>query len=163
VTQASLSLEPVALETERVKLSDFNLLIVKSIELFEASATDVEMQHLGSGNRKIELGNVGIRCRHCAQLGVLTIGSVSYTNNLTTLPHNMYTMVARHLLESCSNVREDLKHQLLQAKKSSTSQSLRKGALGLPAYLRLLIELYGLTDDGKREGVRRKSVGGDRK
>jgi hypothetical protein len=161
VTQASLSLEPVALEKERVKLSDFNRLIVKSIELFEASTTDVEMQHLGNGYRKIELGNVGIRCRHCAQLGVLTIGSISYTNDLKHLPHNMYTMVVRHLLESCHNVREHLKHQLLQAKTSSTSQSMRKGALGLPAYLRLLIDHYDLTDDGRREGVRRKSVGGD--
>jgi hypothetical protein len=51
----SLSLEPVALEKARVKLSDFNQLTVKSIELFEASATDVEMQHLGNGHRKIEL------------------------------------------------------------------------------------------------------------
>lgn len=161
VTQASLSLEPVALESERDKLSDFNRLIVKSIELFEASAIDVEMQHLGNGYRKIEVGNVGIRCRHCAQLGVLTIGSIAYTNELKHLPHNMYTMVVRHLLESCRSVREDLKHQLLQAKPSSTSQSLRKGALGLPAYLRLLIDHYDLTDDGKREGIRRKSVLGD--
>jgi hypothetical protein len=161
VTQASLSLEPVALESERDKLSDFNRLIVKSIELFEASAIDVEMQHLGNGYRKIEVGNVGIRCRHCAQLGVLTIGSIAYTNELKHLPHNMYTMVVRHLLESCQNVREDLKHQLRQAKTSSTSQSLRKGALGLPAYLRLLIDHYGLTDVGKREGIRRKSVEGN--
>lgn len=156
VTQAALSLRPEALQADRDKLSDFNKLITESIELFEASSTDVATQRIGNGRRAIELGNVGLRCRHCAELGVMTIGSIAYTNELKPLPHNMYTMVKRHLLETCKNVSEELRSTLLIAKKSSTSQSMTRGRIGLPAYLRTLITHFGLTDDGKKDGVRRR-------
>jgi hypothetical protein len=156
VTQAALSLRPEVLQADRDKLSDFNKLITESIELFEASKTDVETQKIGNGRRNIELGNVGIRCRHCAELGVMTIGSIAYTNDLQPLPNNMFTMVKRHLLETCQNVSKELRSTLLDAKKFSTSQSMSKGRIGLPAYLRTLITHFDLTDEGKKEGVRRR-------
>ena len=45
-------------------LSDYQVLVRKNIELFEAVHHDVESNAQGR-NRPIVLGQVGIRCRHC--------------------------------------------------------------------------------------------------
>ena len=158
VTQLSLSLQPEVLRDEFAKLSDFNKLILGSMEFFEASESDVDKQVAGNGRRNIEVGNIGIRCKECVQTGVLTVGSISYTNDLKTLPHNMYVMTKRHLLGNCPNVVPTLRFELERSKKCSTSQSMTKGALGLPSYLRRLIASYELTDDGKANGVRRQTL-----
>ena len=158
VTKSSLSLRPDAFHNEYLKLSDFSQIITDSIELFAATESDVEKQAVGNGRRKIEVGNIGIRCRHCARVGVLTVGSISYPNDLKTVPHNMYSMAKRHLMGNCHNVSYDLQQRLQLSKQCSTSQSMQKGAIGLPAYVRILIGYLDLTDDGKTKGVHQKKT-----
>jgi hypothetical protein len=158
ITQSDLCLQPEVLSDEFAKLSDFNRLILGSMEFFEASESDVIKQMVGNGRRSIEFGNVGIRCKSCVQVGVLTVGSISYTNDLKTMPHNLYVMTKRHLLGNCPNVIPSLRSDLKRSKKCSTSQSMKKGAVGLPTYLRLLNTCYELTDDGKANGVRRRKL-----
>jgi hypothetical protein len=75
----------VLLQADHNKLSDFNKLITESIELVEASKTDVETHKIGKGQRNIELENVGISCCHCTALDVMMIGSISYSNDLKPL------------------------------------------------------------------------------
>lgn len=153
VTKSSLSLRPDAFHNDYLKLSDFSQIIADSIELFAATEADVERQVVGNGRRKIEVGNIGIRCRQCAKNGVLTVGSISYPNDLKTFPHNMYSMTKRHLMGNCQSVSYDLQQRLQLSKQCSTSQSMQKGAIGLPAYVRILTGYLDLTDDGKTEGV----------
>lgn len=142
------------MEVARLKLSNFNKLVLECIELFEASQSDVNVQVTANGKRHISVGNVGIRCVHCARNDTLPVGSTTYTSDLKTLPHAMYVMVQRHLLATCAHIDDDMKRQLRETKKNSTSQSMTKGNIGLPAYLRLLAEKCGLTDDDKKLGVR---------
>lgn len=155
VTEATLSLLPPEYRTAAGQLSDFNQLVTSCIELFEATKSDCEKQNVGNGRRKVSVGNLGIRCRHCAKQGVMTIGSTAYTSDLKTIPHNIYVMVQRHLFQTCKSVSKHLKTELETTKKDSTSQSVKKGGLGLPTYLRMLNDHFKLTDDGKRDGVRR--------
>ena len=149
---SSLTLRPDALSEEAKKLSNFNQMLVSSIDLFEADDLDVERQHRGGGKRSIRVDDVGIRCRHCRASP--TSGSVHYPKNLKTLPHNVYVIADRHLIGgSCTKVATDYRGELRIAKKRTTSESLRKGGLGLPTYLGLVCDHYGLEDS---EGVRRR-------
>lgn len=154
VPKSGISLLPDCLKLSSSKLSDLSHLLVSgSIELFEATDADLEVQNGGSGNRNIEVGNIGIRCVHCSNGGVMRTGSVSYPNNLQTLPHNVYNMVHRHLLNSCQAITSDIRYRIVRAKLESTSQSVRRGGLGLPAYLKMVYAYYDLTDGGLKEGI----------
>jgi hypothetical protein len=59
---------------------------------------------------------------------------------------------ARHV---CAHISVEIKQELSAAKRNSTSQSMKKGNIGLLAYLRLLADVHGLTDVGKKLGIRR--------
>jgi hypothetical protein len=156
VSQTIVSLRPPALETERILLSDFNWLVTEALELFEATESDVAKQIVGSGRRRIVVGNVGIRCVHCARAGVLACASIAYTYSLKTLPHNMGGMVTRHLLKSCQHMDPTLRLRMCQVRKTTARESMSKGRIGLPAYLRLLVTKFDLTDNGESNGVWRQ-------
>jgi hypothetical protein len=159
VSQTIVSMRPPALETQRILLSDFNRLVTEALELFEATESDMAKQIVGSGRRRIEAGNVGIRCVHCARAGVLTSGSIAYTYSLKTLAHNMGGMVTRHLLKSCQNMDPTLRHRMCQVRKTTLRESMSKGRIGLPAYMHLLATEFDLTDYGERNGVWRRHDG----
>lgn len=155
VTETSISLAPKSLMAERARLSEFNFCLTASLELFEASNADVEKQLIGNGRRHILLGNVGIRCSFCAMSHTMSTGAITYPHHLKPLPHNCYVMVQRHLLGNCTAIPDSIRKRLVETKKSSINHSMKKNALGLPFYLNMIIEKFKLTDDGKRNGIRR--------
>jgi hypothetical protein len=61
--------QPVLLYSPKDKnrLTDYQILVRKQIELFEAVQEDVDTTPQGRV-RRVVLGQVGIRCRHCASL-----------------------------------------------------------------------------------------------
>jgi hypothetical protein len=61
--------QPVMLysSSDNNRLSDYQILVRKQIELFEALQEDVDTVTQGRV-RRVVLGQVGIRCRHCALL-----------------------------------------------------------------------------------------------
>jgi hypothetical protein len=63
--------QPVCLarSVDKYKLSDHQTLLRQQIEAFQATQDDV-MTHTRGRNKPILLGQVGIRCRHCAHLPV---------------------------------------------------------------------------------------------
>lgn len=65
----TLTLRPICLQFERERLSDFNLLVTDSIELVELTAAGMEQMRRSGRQRKPATGNVGIRCRYCAEQG----------------------------------------------------------------------------------------------
>lgn len=151
---ASVSLRPLCLEAKRNLLSDFNVLVTESIELIEVSTDDVEKLQLGNRRKHHpRIGDVGIRCVYCAAKGIQPTGSNIYPQSLKTLPHNMYNMVVRHLMESCKNIPCSTQKRLINDKKKTTSQSMEKERIGLPVYLKLLTSEYGLADRGSNEGI----------
>lgn len=58
---------PLALETDRATLSEYQCLIREQIDLFAAKQADIDCSAQGR-NRPIVIDQVGIRCRHCASL-----------------------------------------------------------------------------------------------
>ena len=156
VTQEKFSLKPTLL-TERISiLSSFNQLVTKSIELFEAAENDVERQNRGCGKRRIQVGDVGIRCKYCANSNKMTSGSIHYASNLKLLHANIYVMADRHLLKNCPSIDADQREEMRTTKKSTTRESMSAGRIGLPVYLKDVIAHFSLTDNGATDGVRRQ-------
>lgn len=64
-------------------LSDYQCLLRQQIEVFEAGPDDVNASAQGRNN-PILLGQVGIRCRHCAAYKVKARGSVYYSRTIVS-------------------------------------------------------------------------------
>ena len=160
-TDGILSMKPSSLEIQRSQLSDFNILVTESIELFELGEDDVERFAIRHRKRHPQCGDVGIRCVYCAEKGVQPPGSVSYPDNLKSLPFNVYNMTNRHLLLSCKNIPKHTQKELKTTKKNTTSQSMEKKSIGLPVYLKMLVHEFNLTDDkDEKQGIQRIAVVG---
>lgn len=88
----------IALQEDRAKLSVHQVFLRHQIEVFEASEEDVST-HTRGRNKRIKLGQVGIRCRHCAHLPVAIKqkGSVYFPATLLGLYQAAQNMSATHL------------------------------------------------------------------
>ena len=161
VDARSLTLRPSCLQSERERLSDFNLLVTDSIELVELTAAGMEQMMRSGRQRKPVTGNVGIRCRYCAEKGRSPPGSESYPDTLQNLSHNVYNLTKRHLVKECRNIPESTRERLIETKKITTSQSMEKARIGLPVYLKLVTKEFGLIDIGERQGIRCTVAGGN--
>ena len=104
-------------------ISAYQCLARQQMELFEATEIDVEAGAQGR-NRGIVLGQVGIRCRHCAHLYPRrrTKSSTFYPSKLKSIYQTAQNMSNTHLTETCqyipASIREELR-RLSQDKKTS--------------------------------------------
>jgi hypothetical protein len=69
-------------------------------------------------------------------------------------------MATRYLTTACPFIPKDEHERLMHTKKESTSQSMEKRRTGLPVYLGLVAQEFGLTDGIEKNGIVRCSVGG---
>ena len=151
----SVSLRPSCLDEQRKRLSDFNWKLTEAIELIEVAPDDInELAKTKQRGRTPKVGDIGIRCVYCARKGTQPAGSNVYPTKLKTLPHSMYNLVVRHLIQCCQNIPKNLRGELIQDKKITTSQSMEKGRIGLPVYLQMISDEFGLADCGQTVGVR---------
>eukprot|EP00797_Seminavis_robusta_P018577 Sro278_g106630.2 (403) ;mRNA; r:63040-64329 len=103
------------------KLSPYQCLARKQIELFEASDKDLEAGAQGR-NRPIVLGQLGIRCRWCASLASRQRQRASsyYPSRLEGIYQAAQNISNSHLSRLCQSVPPVIREELvrLQAKKS---------------------------------------------
>lgn len=137
---------PPHLEQSRLLLSDFNQLVTQWVDFIQATPEDVAVENTHNRRRRrpLQLGDVGVRCVACARVNHYSIGSVQYPKCLETLPHNVFLMVQRHLLGTCQHIPLTIKEQLEETKQHTTSQSMCKHRIGLPTYLKMIVEQYQL-------------------
>jgi hypothetical protein len=95
-------------------LSEYQCLVRKQIELFEARREDVDSNAQGR-NRPIVMGQVGIRCRHCTMLPPKhrARGAIYYPAKLYGLYQAAQNMASSHLCEHCQHVPPDIRAELL--------------------------------------------------
>jgi hypothetical protein len=131
-TQLYLSCDPDT-------FSEYQVLVRKSIEVFEATADDVTTNAQGR-NKPIVLGQVGIRCIYCARVppSQRCRGAMYYPSKLEGVYQAAQNLANAHLLQLCPLVPQPVRDALLQFKdkKSSagggkTSWSERLTALGV--------------------------------
>ena len=153
MTGDRLSLRPERWNPTRETLSDFNILVTNWIELIQASQSDIDSLPSRHRKRNPLVGAIGIRCIYCVGKSCSSTGSISFPDDLITLPHNIYMMTKRHMLTSCQNIPKAVQEQMNETRPFSTQQSMSRGRIGLPAYLKLLIDDFGLTDHGRKDGI----------
>jgi hypothetical protein len=103
-------------------LSEYQCLVRKQIELFEARREDVDSNAQGR-NRPIVMGQVGIRCRHCTMLPPKhrARGAIYYPAKLYGLYQAAQNMASSHLCEHCQHVPPDIRKELLKLRDRKSS------------------------------------------
>lgn len=124
------------LDRDSNSLSPYQCEIRKQIELFAAQRVHVETN--AQGRRKpIVLGQVGIRCRHCAMLRPIdrSRGSTYFPSKLDGLYQAAQNMAACHLCSLCKHVPTQVRNEIirLREKKSSAGHGKQYWADGLKA------------------------------
>ena len=104
---------PLALSCDDEQLSEYQMLVRKQLEVFEAQPEDVESNTQGR-KKQVTLGQVGIRCQHCAGLPLRQRGrgAVYYPAKLNGVYQASQNMASSHLCESCQCIPPNLKSEL---------------------------------------------------
>jgi hypothetical protein len=105
-------------------LSEYQCLIRKQIELFSATYSDIEMTVQGR-NRKIHAGQVGVRCRHCADIPIKkrARGAVYYPSKLSCIYQAAQNMSSVHLVKHCTRVPASIRAELMKKDRKSSAGS----------------------------------------
>mmetsp|Transcript_15647 Transcript_15647/g.24021 ORF Transcript_15647/g.24021 Transcript_15647/m.24021 type:complete len:461 (+) Transcript_15647:82-1464(+) len=103
-------------------LSDYQILLRKQIEFFEAGPAEVYAVSR-SRRKPIFQGQVGIRCKHCSVLPPLDQpkGAVYYPSYLRALYQAGQNMATSHFLLSCELINEDVKKKLKSYREGQAS------------------------------------------
>jgi hypothetical protein len=103
-------------------LSEYQCLVRKQIEIFEARPEDVESNAKGR-NKPIVLGQVGLRCRHCRALPPKSRqrGATYYPAKLSGLYQAAQSMASGHLCYHCEHIPRDLRQELLVLRERKSS------------------------------------------
>jgi hypothetical protein len=128
-------------------LSEYQIMVRKQLEVFEAQPEDVESNTQGR-KKQVALGQVGIRCKHCASLPLRQRGrgAVYYPAKLQGVYQAAQNMASSHLCESCQCIDDPLKMDLktLRERRDTASGGKQYWADGARA-----LGLYE-ADDGLR-------------
>jgi hypothetical protein len=98
------------------KLSDHQFFLRQQIEVFQASPEDVST-HIRGRNKPIGLGQVGIRCRHCAHLPIYKRqkGSTYFPANKLGVYQAAQNMCTSHIqCGLCSEMPESIKSEFVR-------------------------------------------------
>ena len=97
-----------------VTLSPYQCLVRQQMELFEASEDDVQF-NISKMSKAIAVGQVGLRCRHCAVLPPFARpkAAVYYPRTLDSLYQFGQNMVKNHHCGSCMKIDDVTKQKLL--------------------------------------------------
>lgn len=95
-------------------LSEYQCLIRQQIELFEADKSEATTSVQGR-NKQIVEGQVGIRCRHCANIPPRQRqkGSMYFPTKLDRIYQAAQNLSSFHLCENCTSVPEGLRKKIL--------------------------------------------------
>ena len=134
----------IYLDTDEEALTPYQCLLRKQIELFEACRNDIRGNAQGR-NTPIMLGQVGIRCRHCASLpqAARARGSTYYSQTIDGIYQVAQNMSKIHLCEHCHRVPADLRNQL------NTLRAVHQRANGGKVYWANGIRALGVIEHGR--------------
>lgn len=138
---------PLALSCDSEHLSAYQMLVREQLEIFEATEDDIQSSTQGR-KKKITVGQVGIRCKHCASYPVKYIGkgAVYYPAKLQVVYQAAQNMAGSHLSDSCRIIPQAIKERLrtLRERKDSASGGKQYWADGCRAIGLMETERSGL-------------------
>ena len=104
----------LAMDCDRDSLSEYQCLIRQHMELFEATSDD-SVRNVQGRNKPVMVGQVGIRCRHCALAGN-TQTSLYFPTKLDRVYQAAQNLSAFHLCQDCPHVPAKARHEMLVLK-----------------------------------------------
>lgn len=137
----------LATEDDERNLSEYQSLVRHQLEFFEADEDDVSLTTQGR-KKTVFIGQVGIRCKHCAHrpASLRSRGSVYFPSRLSSVYQAAQNMAVSHLMDACDEIEQTIRDQLC-------SLRLRKDtAAGGKAYWASSCEKVGVyeTETGLR-------------
>lgn len=104
---------PIFMDCDKEVLTPYQCLLREHIELFEAGALDIRGTAQGR-NTPILLGQVGVRCRHCASLpqAARARGAVYYSQTIDGIYQVAQNMSKVHLIKRCHRVPPEVQSKL---------------------------------------------------
>jgi hypothetical protein len=101
------------MDRDEENLTEYQCLLRKQIELFEAGPDDIRSNAQGR-NTPILLGQVGLRCRYCAPLprAARTKGAVYYSQTIDGIYQVAQNMSKVHLCERCHRIPREVQDKL---------------------------------------------------
>jgi hypothetical protein len=120
--------QELAMDMDEGELSSYQCLVRKQIELFEATEADLNASAQGR-NKPIILGQVGIRCRHCATFppAQRAKGAVYFPSQLKGLYQTAQNMSNEHILKDCREVPRATREALLKLREKKNKRSTVAG------------------------------------
>jgi hypothetical protein len=103
----------IYMDRDEENLTEYQCLLRKQIELFEAGSDDIRSNAQGR-NTPILLGQVGLRCRYCAPLprAARTKGAVYYSQTIDGIYQVAQNMSKVHLCERCHRIPREVQDKL---------------------------------------------------
>lgn len=101
-------------------LSDHQIVLRKQIEFFVAQQIDID--NFTPGRRKeISVGQVGIRCKHCAVLqpSERPRGAVYFPSTLRAIYQAAQNMASVHFADACEHIHPSLKVELIEQERKA--------------------------------------------
>jgi hypothetical protein len=148
----SLSI-PIYLDYDEDILTRYQCLLRKQIELFEAGPDDVRGSAQGR-NTPIQLGQVGIRCRHCSFLpkNARARGAVYYSKTIDGLYQVAQNMGKLHFLKpTCHKIPSDTVQKLTRL------HQVKSRASGGKEYWSQCLRVLGVYEDKSGLRIRQTS------
>ncbi|CAB9498434.1 expressed unknown protein [Seminavis robusta] len=133
------------LPSDNEDLSEYQVLVRKQIEAFQADKEDTAVSTRGR-NRPIVAGQVGIRCRHCTAIPPQQRqrAAIYYPSKLDRLYQMSQTIATLHLAEHCQHIPAEIRSEL------SKLRECKSAALGGKKYWADAGSALGLVEYDKR-------------
>lgn len=109
-------------------LSEYQQVIRRSLELFEAQPNDIFSNTQGR-KKNVEAGQVGLRCSHCAHRPAhwRGRGAVYFPGSLSSVYQAAQNMTMNHLLGSCEDIPQQRKKEIEETHKKQEGESKKRG------------------------------------
>lgn len=113
---------PLSLPSDERHLSEYQIFIRKQVEIFEADEQMAASSAQGR-NRSIGLGQIGVRCIHCARLPFRERpkGAVYFPSKLTGLYQASQNMQMNHFSSACQLMPVEERQRMFELKEQRSS------------------------------------------
>jgi hypothetical protein len=130
-------------EIDDEALTPYQCCLRKHLELFEADEEDVRNSTRQGRTAPIKLGQIGLRCRHCADAKVAarTKGAAYYSQTIEGLYQIAQNLSKTPLLDRCKHIPPADRHRLITLRNNS------RRATGGKEYWTLRIRDFGVYED----------------
>ena len=131
-------------------LSQYNNMLVRNVEFFYPAASHLDYDNLsGSMNGSLmSTSRLGLRCIHCKDSPNHVTAAAFFPRTIGSIASGLGTIGTRHFgWGKCPFAGPELVEQMMEAKKTSSSETRGRGRMGLDAYCKDLASKCGIYDD----------------